>query len=205
MQRACALAAPWSARAIYPWAQGELAYWASKVLPQELPVEQVTGPWALLLQGDAGAAAECWRDSARPYERAIALATGSAARRREALDEFDRLGAIPMASRLRRELRAAGIRVLPRGPRAATRANPWSLTGREIQILRLLDLSLRDAQIAQRLHLSVKTVSHHVSSILAKLEAHSRLEAVALARVRGVLGAAATPAAEKARAGRSAN
>jgi ATP/maltotriose-dependent transcriptional regulator MalT len=51
---------------------------------------------------------------------------------------------------------------------------------------RLLGESLRNAEIAQRLVLSPRTVDHHVSRILAKLGARSRAEAVAAARELGV-------------------
>ncbi|HWJ35980.1 MAG TPA: LuxR C-terminal-related transcriptional regulator, partial [Steroidobacteraceae bacterium] len=172
---------------VQPWAQGELAYWVSKMGSVEKVHTQVAEPWELLLQGNPLAAAERWRAIGRPYEHAIALAEGNTAERREALDEFDRLGAVPMAHLLRRELRTAGVRMLPRELRATTRTNPFNLTNREVEVLRLLGESLRDSQIADRLHLSVKTVGHHVSAILAKFGMHSRGAAVALARVRGIL------------------
>ena len=58
---------------------------------------------------------------------------------------------------------------MPRGARASTRANVGGLTDREVEVLDLLDEGLRNAEIAERLHLSEKTVGHHVSAILAKL------------------------------------
>jgi len=41
---------------------------------------------------------------------------------------------------------------------------------------------LRNSTIAKRLFVSVKTVDHHVSAILCKLEVQTRAEAVAIAR-----------------------
>jgi PAS domain S-box-containing protein len=56
-----------------------------------------------------------------------------------------------------------------------------ALTRREIEILKLLALGVRTADIAERLHVSRATVKNHVQNILAKLGLHSRLEAVAYA------------------------
>ena len=71
---------------------------------------------------------------------------------------------------------------VPRGARASTRSNVGGLTDREVDVLDLLEEGLRNAEIAARLHLSEKTVGHHVSAILAKLGASSRTEAVRKAR-----------------------
>jgi DNA-binding NarL/FixJ family response regulator len=80
------------------------------------------------------------------------------------------------------------VRGLPRGPRAATRENPAGLTAREVEVLELVAQGLRNAEIAKRLFLSEKTVGHHVSAILRKLDVRTRGEASAEA---GRLGIAA--------------
>jgi non-specific serine/threonine protein kinase len=56
-----------------------------------------------------------------------------------------------------------------------------NLTGRERDVFGLLCQHLTDAEIAERLFLSTRTVSHHVSSILGKLGAANRRVAVAFA------------------------
>jgi DNA-binding NarL/FixJ family response regulator len=61
------------------------------------------------------------------------------------------------------------------------------LTPRELDVLQALGEGLSDRAIGERLHIGVKTVSSHVSSILAKLDAESRLQAVALAHRAGVI------------------
>jgi DNA-binding NarL/FixJ family response regulator len=98
-----------------------------------------------------------------------------------ALEILDRLGAVPVSSALRHALQDAGAAV-PRGPRAATRRNPYGLTARQVDILRLLAGGHTNPEIAARLHLAPKTVEHHVSAILAKLEVTSRQAAARLAR-----------------------
>ena len=73
------------------------------------------------------------------------------------------------------------------GPRATTRANEASLTPRELEVLALIAEGLRNADVAERLVVSRRTVDHHVSAILRKLEAGSRGEAVAAAGRLGIL------------------
>lgn len=64
------------------------------------------------------------------------------------------------------------------GPCRSTRANPAGLTERETEILHLVAEDLSNADIARRLYLALKTVEHHVSSVLSKLGAQTRGEAV---------------------------
>ena len=76
---------------------------------------------------------------------------------------------------------------LKRGPRSSTRAHPAGLTRRESEILALLARRLSNPAIGERLFVSPKTVEHHVSAILGKLEVGTREEAVVEARRRGWL------------------
>lgn len=71
---------------------------------------------------------------------------------------------------------------------AARQPGPPMLTERELHVLRLLASGAATADIAASLFLSTHTVRNHVRSVLAKLGAHSRLEAVAIARRDGLLG-----------------
>jgi DNA-binding NarL/FixJ family response regulator len=145
--------------------------------------EWTAKPFALHIAGDWRAAAQEWQRLDCPYEQARALADGDAAAQTTALEIFDRLGARPAADALREKMQAAGLRV-PRGPRPSTRENPFGLTPRQVDILRLLTEGLSNGEIAARLHLSPKTVDHHVSAVLAKLDVHSREEAAELVRQR---------------------
>jgi DNA-binding CsgD family transcriptional regulator len=162
---------------------GMLGVWRRRAgLPVEL-VDGVDVHHRLEIQGEFAAAAARWAETGCPYEAALALAdTGDEDAQREAFDELQALGAAAAAERLRR----IGVRGLPRGPRRTTRENPSNLTTREVEVLRLLTEGLRNSEIAERLVLSERTVHHHVSAILRKLEAGSRTEAVARAAALGI-------------------
>jgi DNA-binding NarL/FixJ family response regulator len=109
----------------------------------------------------------------------------------QALTIFLSLGAIPGADRVRQDLRRVGVNRLRRGPRSSTRAHPAGLTRRECEILQLLARNMSNPAIGGQLFVSPKTVEHHVSAILGKLEVTTRDEAVSEARRRGWLGESA--------------
>ena len=75
----------------------------------------------------------------------------------------------------------ARLRGLLRRADRAQVAAPSTLTRRELEVLRLLADGLDQGEIAERLVISPKTVGSHIERVLAKLGAHSRAEAVALA------------------------
>jgi len=171
------------------WLIDELAYWRGRAGGSQQPPEGSAAlPFALQMAGDWEAAAEGWRVLGCPYEAATALAeSGQEAHLRTALAELECLGARPAAALVSRRLRELGVRGLARGPRPATRANPGNLTARELEVLTLVAEGLRNAEIAQRLFISIKTVDHHVSAILTKLGVHSRQEAAMAATRLGIV------------------
>jgi DNA-binding CsgD family transcriptional regulator/tetratricopeptide (TPR) repeat protein len=137
-------------------------------------------PWASGLRGDWRAAAAGWAELGDPYEQALELAdSGEPAPTREALLLLQDMGATAAAALVRRKLRAMGVRSLPRGPQPTTRAHPAGLTPRQADVLALLASGLTNAQIAEKLVLSVRTVDHHVSAILTKLGVETRQDAAA--------------------------
>jgi DNA-binding NarL/FixJ family response regulator len=155
----------------------------------EETVDAVAEPYAAELAGEWGRAAELWTELGCPYDAGLALASADEDELlRWSLDELQRLGAQPAAAIVARRLRERGVRGLPRGPRATTRENPAGLTAREVEVLELVATGLRNADIAERLFLSEKTVGHHVSAILRKLGVRTRGEASAEAQTLGIAG-----------------
>ena len=175
------------------WSRGELAVWLRRV-GEGVDADGVAEPYRLVLDGAYRAAADEFHRLSMPYDAALALLdSGDASLTGRALDILDRLGAGAVAGKVRRDLRAAGQSVVPARRRAATLANPAGLTARQVDVLRLLDDGLTNVELADRLFLSVKTVDHHVSAILAKLEVNKRRDAVRKARELRILADSAPP------------
>jgi DNA-binding CsgD family transcriptional regulator/tetratricopeptide (TPR) repeat protein len=166
-----------------PWVTGELAYWRWQAgLRDELLPGMAAEPYELSIAGAWREATELWREIGCPYEAALAMAESDGdVAVRQSVDELQQLGARPAAAIVARRLRERGVRGVPRGPRPRTRENPAGLTARELEVLALLVEGLRNAQIAQRLVVSEKTVDHHVSAVLRKLDVRTRGEAAAAA------------------------
>ena len=147
-------------------------------------------PYALQASGRWRDAADAFAAAGSPYEHAAALAQSPEPEPLlTALEILDDLGARPLAARVRGELRARGVSRIPRGPAAETRASPAGLTARQAEVLRRLGQGRTNAEIAEELVLSVRTVDSHVAALLDKLGARDRREAVARAAELGIADA----------------
>lgn len=125
--------------------------------------------------------------SACPYEQALILYEKDDEGKRKAISIMSELGADAVYEKLKQDMRNSGIKSIPRGIRKSTKENPALLTGRELDVLNLLQEGIQNKEIAGRLYISPKTVDHHISSILTKLDSSSRSKAVAEAVRLGIL------------------
>jgi DNA-binding CsgD family transcriptional regulator len=160
------------------WWFSELSFWAWRAGRIERLPDGSEEAYVLHSAGRHREAADAWRAIGCPYQQAMALAdSGEEADLREALEVLHSLDARVLAGRVTDRLRQMGARRIPRGPRPTTRANPARLSAREMEVLALIRDGARNADIAARLVLSPKTVDHHVSAILRKLNVRNRDEA----------------------------
>lgn len=165
-----------------PWGRGEIAYWMWWLGGIASAPDNLALPYRLHIEGDWAGAAGAWRLIGAPYEEALALACGKPEQVARAIKIFDGLGARPAATWARSRLRAEGVKSIPRGPRPSTKANPAGLTKRQAEVCQLMASGLSNGEIADRLFVSKKTVEHHISAILTKLQARTRAEAIVVAR-----------------------
>ena len=138
------------------------------------------------------AAAAAWEDLGQPYPLAYALLRAAradaeggdrdpaASRLQRAAELASQLGARPLLQQITQLARRARIELTTGTGRAATQA-PYGLTGRELEVLRLVAAGCGNPEIAAELFISPKTASVHVSNILGKLGVTSRGQAAAAA------------------------
>jgi DNA-binding CsgD family transcriptional regulator len=131
-------------------------------------------PYALLRDGEAHLDADD-RSAARGLLTA-------------AVEAGEEIGAGLVTTRATALLDDAGLGARRARPSAAPAAGLASLTELELQVLDLVAQGLTNGQVAERLFISRKTASVHVSAILRKLSVSSRTEAAVLARTTGSAG-----------------
>jgi DNA-binding CsgD family transcriptional regulator len=131
--------------------------------------------------------ANSWEQLGCPYEQALVLFDGNDNEKRKALSMMQQLGANAVCEKFKMEMRSSGMKKIPRGLRESTKVNPAQLTNRELDVLLLLKNGIQNKEIAEKLFISPKTVDHHISSILFKLDVNSRSKAVREATRLGIL------------------
>ncbi|RDH78863.1 LuxR family transcriptional regulator [Mycolicibacterium moriokaense] len=164
-----------------PWLGGQLLRWIH--LPGSPPTTTIANPgtpYFLEITGDWQAASREWHRRGCVFDGAIAQLGGDTAAVESAMATFRRLGARAAADRARQRLSA--LRGVGGGRhRGDTRAHPHGLTRREREILELLAAGHSDADIANALYISQRTVNNHVHAILGKLGVNNRTQAAGFA------------------------
>ncbi|HET6767089.1 MAG TPA: response regulator transcription factor, partial [Chitinophagaceae bacterium] len=152
--------------------------WLLKARKQEVFLPDFLAGYQLDYKATAKNASSLWKKLNCPYEQALTLFDGDNNEKRAAIDIVHKLDAYAIYEKMKFEMRASGIKSIPRGIRKSTKSNPANLTDREVEVLQLLKDGMQNKEIAARLFISPKTVYHHVSSIFFKLEVNSRAKAV---------------------------
>jgi predicted ATPase/DNA-binding CsgD family transcriptional regulator len=179
----------WDSAIAHPdsWELGELSWWLSIADVQRAVPIALAPPFALMIDGAWDEAAAAWDELQCPLWVALCLGSGAeldGARR--ALEILDGLGATCVRDAVLRRRQALGLRT-PRTPRTTTRQNPGRLTAREVEVLQLVAGGLSNLEVAQRLYISERTVEHHMSAALRKLDQPTRARAVAEAFRVGIV------------------
>ncbi len=191
-----------------PWELGEIAVWHQRsgmIEPLPVSIAHVPAPRSTELRGEPLAAAAEWSRRGLPYEAALAQmhATGPGAEAAliQAIATLEGIGARPAAMLARRMARRLGVAgSLPkvrRGPYTTARQHPLGLTRRELEILSLIAQGVGNREIARRLVRSQRTIEHHVSAVLGKLNAANKMEVMLRLRSEPWLLSTEAPSPEK--------
>jgi DNA-binding CsgD family transcriptional regulator/tetratricopeptide (TPR) repeat protein len=165
------------------WPLGELTCWRHRAGLEIARDRPLPDPVSLEVHGRHQAAAAAWQLLGCPYEAAVVLSLADdESAVADAHGRLREMGAGPAAAFAARRLRERGVRRIVRGPHRATRRNPANLTARELDAD-----GLSNSEIAERLFVSPRTVDHHVSAILRKLDVSSRGRAIAAAAASGIV------------------
>jgi DNA-binding CsgD family transcriptional regulator/tetratricopeptide (TPR) repeat protein len=165
-------------RCIYFMDANEFAFWLMKARNQHMKVKTVYDAYHVSNVTSARKAAVHWNKLGNPFMHAQTLFDGDDEDKKKSASIIQQLRAENVYERMKQEMRSSGIKGIPRGLRKTTKANVALLTGREMDVLALLKDGLQNKEIAGKLFISAKTVDHHISSILFKLDVNSRVNAV---------------------------
>jgi DNA-binding CsgD family transcriptional regulator len=167
--------------------QSRFHFWLKKLGRQNSLVHETFKIGESVEVSTAIEGAVAWEKLGCPYEQALCLFEGRDHDKRKALSLMQHLGASAVSEKIKMEMRSSGIKKIPRGLRTSTKFNPAQLTNRELEVLQRLKTGIQNKEIAEALFISPKTVDHHISSILFKLNVSSRSKAVAEAVRLGIL------------------
>ena len=175
------------ADAMHPWNLGELTVWNARLTgtmpPKGLDVPE---PYRLELEGKHSAAAAAWSALGVPHAAEVCrlqdLGSHTAAGLSGVMASAHDMGAGALMEKARRVAHATGVAVKQprrrRGHYGVARSHPLGLTRREQEVLAHMLNGENNVQISQALSRSRRTIEHHVSAVLQKLNVTSRMEAV---------------------------
>jgi DNA-binding CsgD family transcriptional regulator len=144
-------------------------------------------PIRLQIEGHWSEAADARRATGATFFEGLALSNGDAEARQQAVRLFQDIGAYATIKAAQAEMRRDGMPVTLAGPRKSTLENPAGLTRRQMDVLKAQNDGLSNTEIASKHFIFHKTVDHHVSAILPRLDASTRGEAAAKARKAGLI------------------
>jgi DNA-binding CsgD family transcriptional regulator len=176
--------------AVQSWELGDLFCWAARA-GKPIPHIDACGGAALPdtaiseCAGDASTAAAAYGSMGMPFEQAVALCGIVGESRAKALQtaltlmiSIDAQAGIARVRQLAVEDGIIlGIPVRKRGPYGLAKLHPLGLSAKEEQVWSLLRDGASNQQIADTLHRSVRTIEHHVSSLIDKMQVKNRYEA----------------------------
>lgn len=165
----------------------EFSFWLFKARNVRLPEVDVLELYQFQHKDAISKATAAWQQLGVPYEEALILFEGTSTDKKLALEKMQKLGAVAVVNKMKQQMRNEGIKNIPRGIRKSTQSNPAQLTDREMGILQLLHEGMQNKEIADKLFISPKTVDHHISSILFKLDVNSRSKAAKEAVKLGII------------------
>lgn len=185
----CANAALSMAPASKPWEVADSLFWLQRA-GRKPNITSNTLPEAarLELNGDYAAAAAKFRQQGLRYHQALALVIGADHCDQQACEDtcaiFAEMGAESSAARVRELVTgfepSAPMLRKKRGPYGLAKQHPLGLSAKEEQVLQLLRQGASNREIAEALHRSVRTIEHHVSALIDKMQVRNRHEAAHL-------------------------
>ena len=163
------------------WTRAEYLFWSHLAgLPVPAEENDERTPFNLAISGDYAEAGMHFARLGADFLANLCFGLSDDAETvSSGLAALNRQGARSTTVRLTELLQSRGLSredvTVPRGPYRASRENPFGLTAKEMIVLEHLAKGLSNAQIAEEMSRSSRTIEHHVSAILQKLEVDNRL------------------------------
>ncbi|MEP3050123.1 MAG: AAA family ATPase [Erythrobacter sp.] len=163
------------------WSRAENNFWRALAgMPSECTDDKEKTAFGPAIEGDYTEAGMRFARLGADYLANLCFGLSNSAETVSAgLAALNRQGAKGAIVRITESFESRGIAredvTLPRGPYRASRENAFGLTAKEMTVLEHLAKGFSNAQIAEEMSRSQRTIEHHVSAILQKLEVENRL------------------------------